>query len=66
MIDSINFLIRDMEWIDFKHISELGQRVKEYKNINNRTGFENKCYEFNYTICEAIIYVMGKFKRRRI
>ena len=48
MIDSINFLIRDMEWIDFKHISELGQRVKEYKNINNRTGFENKCYEFNY------------------
>lgn len=49
MIDSINFIIRDVEELDFKNICKIIQgKVKHYTQRNKNTGYENSCYSFNY------------------
>lgn len=49
MFDSINFIIRDVEWIDFKNICKRIQgKIKPYTKINKNTGYKNSCYSFNY------------------
>lgn len=48
MIDSINYIIRDIKELDFKHIRKLGMFLKHFIKKNPNTGYENSCYEFKY------------------
>lgn len=48
MIDSINYIIRDIEWVNFEYLLKQGIIPKEFKNINKNNGFTNICYSFNY------------------
>ena len=49
MLDSINFIIRDVEELYFKYICNITQeKVKHYTKRNKNTAYENSCYSFNY------------------
>lgn len=49
MIDSINFIIREVEELDFKHICKIIQgEIKKYTQKNINTGYENWCYSFQH------------------
>lgn len=49
MIDSINFIIRDVEELDFKHIrKQTNNRLNHYTKKNINTGYENWCYSFQH------------------
>lgn len=53
MIDSINFIIRDVEELDFKHICKIIQgRIKHYTYKNIKTGYENSCYSFKHKVVD--------------
>ena len=46
MIDSINFIIRDIEYVDFKYLVQLGAYAKRYNN--RRKNFQSFGYRFKY------------------
>ena len=49
MTDSINFIIRNVEELDFKNICKITQgKIKHYTKRNKTAGYENSCYSFNY------------------
>lgn len=53
MFDSINFIIRYVMQLDFKHICKLGKlKIKHFTKVNKNTGYINHCYEFNYKTIE--------------
>lgn len=47
MIDSVNLLVRDIEWIDFKYLKKLGIYYKKFKK-KQRNGYVCLCYSFKY------------------
>lgn len=47
MIDSINFLIREIKWIDFDHLNKLRIYPKKYYKYQ-KNGWVIKCYSFTY------------------
>ena len=48
MIDSINFKIENIDYLDFKQLYEKGIRVDDMTTTNPKTGFINMCYVFKY------------------
>ena len=48
MIDSINFKIENIDYLDFKQLYEKGIRVDDITTTNPKTGFINMCYVFKY------------------
>lgn len=48
MFDSINFIVRLSEKIDFKRLRKMGIKIKSFKNKNPKNGYINYCYDFNY------------------
>ena len=49
MIDSIDFIIKNVEELDFIHICKIIQgKVKHFIKKNKNTGYENSCYSFNH------------------
>ena len=48
MIDSINYILRDIEWVNFDYLLKQGIIPKEFKNVNKSNGFTNICYSFNF------------------
>lgn len=47
MIDSLNLLVRDIEWIDFKYLKKFGIYYKKFKK-KQRNGYVCTCYSFKY------------------
>ena len=47
MIDSLNFLVRDVRWIDFKRLNRLGIYYKKFLN-KQKNGYKCLCYSFDY------------------
>lgn len=48
MIDSINFRIENIDYLDFKQLYQKGIRVDDITSSNPITGFTNRCYVFKY------------------
>ena len=48
MIDSINFKIENIDYLDFKQLYQKGIRVDDITSTNPKTGFTNRCYVFKY------------------
>ena len=46
MLDSINFRIDNIDYLDFKQLNKKGIRVDDITTTNPRTGFTNVCYSF--------------------
>ena len=48
MIDSINYRMENIEYLDFKQLYQKGIRVDDITSTNPKTGFTNRCYVFKY------------------
>ena len=48
MLDSINFRIDNINYLDFKQLYKKGIRVDNMTSTNPKTGFTNVCYTFKY------------------